>query len=65
MTENTEQMKEHKENETVDCLTGGRAQSSANMSLKVRGCEPGVVKSVVHTIQLHMLLKLVCLIHQY
>lgn len=50
--EETEQMKE-RERDGVDRSTGGQAQSSAKMSLKVRGHDPGVIKSVVHTLQLH------------
>lgn len=33
-------------------MTGGHAHGSVNMSLKVRGRNPGVIKSVVHTLQL-------------
>lgn len=41
VTENTEQMKEKKrERDGVDCLTGGHAQSSASVPLKVRGRDP-------------------------
>lgn len=44
---------EERERDGVDCLTGGHAESTANMSLKVRGRDPGVIKSVVHMLQLH------------